>query len=107
MLPHRTPTSLKADAGALLISWSDGITHRLAWRMLRDRCPCATCRTENQRPPQPAGLLPVLSPGEVQPLRPLAVRPVGNYAYSIQFSDGHASGIYSLEYLRELGESAE
>jgi DUF971 family protein len=28
---------------------------------------------------------------------------VGQYAYSIEFSDGHSSGIYTLDYLRELG----
>ena len=29
--------------------------------------------------------------------------PVGRYAYSIDFSDGHDTGIYTLESLRELG----
>jgi DUF971 family protein len=29
---------------------------------------------------------------------------VGNYAYAISFSDGHSSGIYSLELLRQLGD---
>jgi DUF971 family protein len=28
---------------------------------------------------------------------------VGNYAYSIAFSDGHDTGIFTLEFLRELG----
>jgi len=32
------------------------------------------------------------------------MRPAGNYAYTIAFSDGHSSGIYSLELLRQLGE---
>ena len=32
------------------------------------------------------------------------MKPVGNYAYSIDFSDGHDTGIYALERLRELGE---
>ena len=32
--------------------------------------------------------------------------PVGNYAYQIDFSDGHKTGIYSLELLRELGEES-
>jgi len=27
---------------------------------------------------------------------------VGNYAIQIQFSDGHATGIYSYEHLREI-----
>jgi DUF971 family protein len=29
--------------------------------------------------------------------------PVGNYAYGIAFSDGHDTGIYTVDYLRELG----
>jgi DUF971 family protein len=33
------------------------------------------------------------------------MRPVGNYAYAIEFNDGHNSGIYSLDFLRELGEA--
>ena len=37
------------------------------------------------------------------PKRPTAMQPVGNYAYSIHFSDGHNSGIYTLDYLRHLG----
>ena len=32
-----------------------------------------------------------------------AMKPVGHYAYSIDFSDGHDTGIYTLESLRELG----
>lgn len=32
-----------------------------------------------------------------------AVEPVGNYALKLVFSDGHDSGIYSWEYLHELG----
>jgi DUF971 family protein len=44
----------------------------------------------------------VLSPAETAPLAITAMRPVGQYAYAIGFSDGHASGIYTLEYLREL-----
>jgi DUF971 family protein len=31
--------------------------------------------------------------------------PVGHYAYGIHFSDGHNTGIYTLESLRELGEA--
>lgn len=32
---------------------------------------------------------------------------VGNYAIRIKFSDGHATGIYSWELLRELGSLNE
>jgi DUF971 family protein len=50
--------------------------------------------------------LPVLSLAEAQPLRITAMDPVGRYAYGIHFSDGHNTGIYTLESLRELGEDA-
>jgi DUF971 family protein len=32
------------------------------------------------------------------------MEPVGNYAYSIHFSDGHDTGIFTFEFLRQLGE---
>ena len=48
-------------------------------------------------------MLPVLSMAEIKPLTIGGLRPVGNYAYSIEFSDGHDTGIFTLEFLRELG----
>ena len=39
-------------------------------------------------------------------VRIMGMKPVGNYAYGIEFSDGHDTGIYTFEYLRELGEVA-
>ena len=39
----------------------------------------------------------------MRPLKIIAMKPVGNYAYSIAFSDGHDTGIYTLELLQELG----
>jgi DUF971 family protein len=49
-------------------------------------------------------LFPVLTAAEAQPTKILGMEPVGNYAYSIKFNDGHDTGIYTLELLRELGE---
>ena len=34
------------------------------------------------------------------------MKPVGNYAYSIDFSDGHDTGIFTLESLREPGRAS-
>jgi DUF971 family protein len=99
-----TPRLLKNDGDALVIEWSDGLSHRLPWRMLRTACPCASCRVERAKPPDPKPLLSVLKPAEAQPLAPVSMKPVGNYAYGIAFNDGHSSGIYSLDLLRELGE---
>jgi DUF971 family protein len=104
MTTSPVPKSLKADQTSLAIEWSDGAAHRVAWRLLRDRCPCATCR---QKRAEPAPVFNILGPEEAAPVRAVAMHPIGNYAYQIDFSDGHKTGIYSLELLRELGESGE
>jgi len=92
-----------ADANHLRITWSDGHVRDYAVRELRDKCPCATCREKRNAPPPPPTLLPIITAAEARPLRIAAMKPVGNYAYSIDFSDGHDTGIYTLESLRELG----
>jgi DUF971 family protein len=99
------PVQLRiAEPASLLIEWSDGRTQQFPLAELRDLCPCASCR-EKRKPAgsQPAALLPVLTPAETLPLGLVSMKPVGNYAYSIAFSDGHDTGIYTFEYLRELG----
>jgi DUF971 family protein len=98
-----TPKSLKGDKEALNVHWSDGVVHRIPWRTLRDRCPCATCR---QKRIEPAPVFNILKPEEAGPVRATGMYPVGNYAYQIDFSDGHKTGIYSLELLRELGDES-
>lgn len=100
-----SPKSLKADRETLLMQWSDGVTHRIPWKVLRERCPCATCRQKRAEPPAPAPMFNILKPEEAGPVRATGMFPVGNYAYQIDFSDGHNSGIYSLDLLREIGES--
>jgi DUF971 family protein len=102
------PTKLEmADDGRLRIAWSDGQVRQYAVRELRDNCPCATCREKRSAEPAPPTQLNVISMTEAQPLRITAMNPVGHYAYGIEFSDGHNTGIYTLESLRELGEEAE
>jgi DUF971 family protein len=98
------PRTLKNVGNALEIEWSDGLTQRIPWRKLREACPCASCRVDRAKPPKPQPLLSVLSAAEARPLAPVSMRPAGNYAYAIAFSDERSSGIYSLELLRQLGE---
>lgn len=101
--PPAVPESLRRlPDGGVGVGWSDGARSEYSPRLLRDACPCATCREARAAPP-PKALLTVLSPAELAPLSITAMRPVGQYAYAIEFSDGHASGIYTLDYLRELG----
>lgn len=99
------PTKLElVDESHLLIGWSDGHSRRYTFRELRTSCPCATCREQRK---SPAPLLPVLKAEEAAPLKILGMKPVGNYAYSINFSDGHDTGIYSFTTLLELGAVVE
>ncbi len=100
------PTKLELTDGNLLrITWGDGQIREYTFRELRDSCPCATCREKRKTPPASTLQLPIISAAEAQPLRITAMKPVGNYAYSIEFSDGHNTGIYTLETLRALGHS--
>src|SRR5262249_27261694 len=83
----------------LIIDWSDGLRTAYTWQQLRAHCPCASCREERTQPADP---FRILKPSELVPLKPLKIEPVGHYAYKITWSDGHDTGIFTLEYLREL-----
>ena len=104
ILPTGIARTTSADgAGGIEIAWSDGMRLAYTSRLLRDACPCATCREKRAAPAGGPNPLQVLAAAEVAPLAVAGMKPVGQYAYSIEFSDGHATGIYTLEYLRELG----
>jgi len=100
------PTNLELSASdQLVIDWSDGTKLQYRFAMLREACPCATCREKRvAASSKPADLLPVITQEEALPIKVVGMKPVGNYAYTISFSDGHDTGIYSFELLRELGE---
>lgn len=86
----------------LQISWSDGQVRHYTIRELRENCPCATC-LEKRSAPEPPTALPILRAEEAAPLRITKMEPLGHYAYSIEFSDGHDTGLYTLELLHSLG----
>ena len=96
------PVTLKKEGDdRLVIEWNDGVRTALTWKTLRDNCPCAGCREERLQPSDP---FRVLKPAELTPLRPVKFEPVGYYAYKVTWSDGHDSGLFTLEFLRQLGE---
>lgn len=99
------PVVLRKDGDdRLLIDWSDGHHSVYRWQHLRDHCPCAGCREERDKPPDP---FRILKPAELAPLKPVGIAPVGLYAYKITWSDGHDTGLFTLEHLRQLCECAE
>jgi len=98
---YPTKLELTTDRRQLRIEWNDDQVRQYGLRALRDACPCATCR-EKRSAPQP--MLPVLADVEAPPLTIQGMKPVGSYAYTIAWSDGHDTGIFTYELLRELGE---
>jgi DUF971 family protein len=99
------PLALRREGDGLAIDWSDGARTFATWRTLRQRCPCASCNERRQKPADP---FKVLDDKEVAagPPHPVKMTPRGHYAYQIVWNDGHDTGIYPLELLRQLGEPA-
>lgn len=97
-----TPTNLKLKKDEKLsIDWSDGTHSEFTIAMLRKFCPCASCKELRQQ--MSRSRLTVLPPGTRSgPVIVEKAEMVGNYALRLTWSDGHATGIYSFSYLREL-----
>ena len=101
------PTDLKLIApDCLQIEWNDGQIRKYQVSELRESCPCASCREKRKAPPPPPTSLQVISQAETEPLRITKMEAMGRYAYAIHFSDGHETGLVTLESLRELGRAS-
>jgi DUF971 family protein len=100
-LIERTPTgiTLHQKSRVLEIAFADGRTFRLPYEFLRVHSPSAEVRGHG--PGQE-----VLQVGK-RAVEIRALEPVGSYAVQPQFSDGHNTGIYSWDYLYELGADQE
>jgi DUF971 family protein len=92
------PTELKLDKEkrVLTVSFDDGRSFALPAEMLRVLSPSA--EVQGHSPEQR-----VTVPGKKN-VRILRLEPVGNYAVRIIFDDGHDTGLFVWEYLRDLGE---
>jgi DUF971 family protein len=91
-----TDVQLAPDASRLTLTWEDGTSTSATAQVLRQQCPCAACVDEwtNRRTLDPARV-----PAD---LRIQSLQPVGNYALTLSFSDGHGTGIYPWPLLREI-----
>lgn len=91
----------QADAATLGIVWSDGHASRYPVRFLRLACPCAHCIQEWTGEVM---VKPEQIPADVAPR---SLESVGNYGVRIDWSDGHATGIYTFDRLRAACGCAE
>jgi DUF971 family protein len=81
------------------VAFSDGRSFRLPYELLRVYSPSAEVRGHG--PGQE-----VLQTGK-RAVEIRSLEPVGSYAVQPTFSDGHSTGIFSWDYLYELGENQE
>ncbi len=90
------PTDIRQLGPAEMgISWSDGHESIYQVRDLRLSCRCAVCVEEL------TGVRRLSADSVPQDIRPVEVTPVGNYAIHIVWTDGHQSGIFTFQHLRE------
>ena len=99
------PTDMQQVGEELAIKWDDDSESFIPLETLRRACPCAGCKGEVdvmgnlcKNPEQP------LSRQAFQLLR---VESVGTYAVQPVWADGHATGIYSFDYLRRVADAGE
>ena len=94
------PTDIQQIGGELAIKWNDGREDFISLETLRRRCPCADCKGETD----------ILGNVYKNPAQPLSAKAfelvkivsVGGYAIQPVWVDGHATGIYSFEYLKGI-----
>ncbi|MEM1061012.1 MAG: DUF971 domain-containing protein [Planctomycetota bacterium] len=95
-----TPADIRAerDQRKFVIAWSDLVTTEVGFRDLRGACPCANCVHEL------TGERLVGRDDVPEDVAPTELGLAGNYALKISWNDGHNTGLYRWEVLRDLGE---
>ena len=88
----------------LAIKWEDGLESFITLRKLREHCPCAGCKGETD-------VMGNVYKGPEQQLSPAAfqvrrIQLVGGYALQPVWADGHATGLFTFDYLRRLDAEA-
>ena len=110
-MQNQQPSEIKRQDGSLEIRWEDNRTSLLSAKILRENCPCASCRQErgelNHDKPISVGkknMLSIVDASIDQQITIKQISPVGNYAITITWADGHSTGIYNFDHLRELAK---
>jgi len=101
MVTDNTPSDIRLHkkSGILELVFQDGSSFQLPAEYLRVHSPSAEVRGHGKGQE-------VLQTGKKN-VRITGLVPTGNYAIRLLFDDRHDSGIYSWDYLRELGENKD
>ena len=95
-----TEINLDRENNRMSVTWNDGHIGTHTFEILRWNCPCAGCRGEMGVPGR-LDFIKTLSPQETQLER---LEAVGLYAIKPVWADGHETGLYTYEHLRDLCE---
>jgi DUF971 family protein len=95
------PVDVQQIGQELAVKWEDGSESYYTLQQLRRACPCAGCKGEGD-------IMGNLHKGPEIPLTGTSfelrrIDRVGGYGLQPVWGDGHSTGIYTYEYLRELG----
>ncbi len=82
----------------LSINWSDDTETKYTASILRRNCPCAGCINEW------TGEKTLKTENVADDLSFSSISIVGRYALNFHFSDGHETGIYSFQFLKDLAK---
>jgi DUF971 family protein len=99
------PTSITAnrEKKELTVVWDDGRICLYSFSVLRAGCPCAECRGGHDNmsdTPDPSVFTANLPDSPATRLKTIV--PIGSYAITPVWEDGHDAGIYRWDYLRAL-----
>ena len=102
-IQHMRPLDIQTIGTELAIKWDDGSESFFSLENLRRHCPCAGCKGE-------VDVMGNVYKGPDQALdarafRLVRVENVGSYAIKPVWGDGHATGIFSFDYLRRLANA--
>jgi len=94
-----TAIRLHRKSAMLELVYADGSSYSLPAELLRVYSPSAEVRGHGQGQE-------VLQTGKRE-VKLLKVEPIGHYAVKLHFDDDHNTGIYTWEYLLELGQQQQ
>ncbi len=97
--PEPLEIRLLSEERMLCISFADGRDFRLSAELLRVESPSAEVQGHGPD-------TKTLVPGK-RHVAIIGVEPVGHYAVRLRFDDGHDSGLFSWEYLYNLGSDCK
>ena len=107
-MSSKHPKTLKKHDTAFQIVWKDAHVSWYPYAYLRQMCPCAECAIIRHRGQDIHSLFSPQGDGDVTlievraDIQPLDIQLVGRYALQFSWNDGHASGIYPFDVLREI-----